>query len=76
MRDYRALMMIKMNHYFHLHHHPEPVPASTLEVEPTHATTSSTAAVEASRIEGGSSLSGELSLTFRRDIHLSRSYVI
>jgi hypothetical protein len=52
MRDYRALMMIKMNHYFHLHHHPEPVPASTLEVEPTHATTSSTAAVEASRIEG------------------------
>jgi hypothetical protein len=31
---------------------PEPVPASTLEAEAPHATTSSTAAVEASRVEG------------------------
>jgi hypothetical protein len=31
---------------------PEPVPASTLEAETPHATTSSTAAVEASRVEG------------------------
>jgi hypothetical protein len=31
---------------------PEPVPASTLEAEAPHATTSSTAVVEASRVEG------------------------
>jgi hypothetical protein len=31
---------------------PEPVPASTLEAEASHATTSSTAAAEASRVEG------------------------
>jgi hypothetical protein len=52
---------------------PEPVPPSTLEAEAPYATTSSTAAVEASRVEGRLSLSGELTLTFRRDIHLTRS---
>jgi hypothetical protein len=31
---------------------PEPVPTSTLEAEASHATTSSTAVVEASRVEG------------------------
>jgi hypothetical protein len=51
---------------------PESVPASTLEAEAPHATTSSTAAVETSRVEGRSSLSGKLLLTFRRDIHLTR----
>jgi hypothetical protein len=35
---------------------PEPVPASTLEAEAPHATTSSTAAVEASQVEGGDHL--------------------
>jgi hypothetical protein len=53
---------------------PEPVPASTLEAEAPQATTSSTAAVEVSRVEGGgSSLSWELPLTFIRHIYLSRS---
>jgi hypothetical protein len=52
---------------------PEPVPSSTLEIEAPQATTSSTAAVEASRVEGRSSPSRELPLTFRRYIHLSRS---
>jgi hypothetical protein len=52
---------------------PEYVPASTLEVETPQATTSSTAAVEAHRLRGRSSLSRELPLTFRRGIHLSRS---
>jgi hypothetical protein len=52
---------------------PEPVPASTLEAEAPHATTSSTAAVEASRVQGKLSLSGDLPLIFRRDIHLTRS---
>jgi hypothetical protein len=54
----------------------ESVPASTLEAEPPQATTSSTLAVEVSRVEGRSSLSRELPLTFRRHIHLSRSLVI
>jgi hypothetical protein len=35
---------------------PEPVPASTLEAKAPQATTSSTAAVEASRVEGGDHL--------------------
>jgi hypothetical protein len=52
---------------------PEHVPASALKAEAPQATTSSTAAVEASQIEGRSSLSRELPLTFRRHIHLSRS---
>jgi hypothetical protein len=51
----------------------ESVPDFTLEAEAPQAPTSSTAAVEASRVEGRSSLSRELPLTFRRDIHLSRS---
>jgi hypothetical protein len=36
---------------------PEPVPASTLEAEAPQATTSSTAAVEVSRVEGGGIIS-------------------
>jgi hypothetical protein len=52
---------------------PEHVPAFTLEVEAPQATTSSTAAVEASQVEGRSSPSRELPLTFRRHIPLSRS---
>jgi hypothetical protein len=53
---------------------PEPVHASTLEAEPPQATTSSTAVVEVSRVEGGgSSPSWKLPLTFRSDIHPSRS---
>jgi hypothetical protein len=51
----------------------ELVSASTLEAEAPQATTSSTTSVEASWVEGGSSLSRELPLTFRRDIHISRS---
>jgi hypothetical protein len=52
---------------------PELVPASTLEAEAPRATTSSTIAVDASQVEGGggSSPSRELSLTFRRHIHLN-----
>jgi hypothetical protein len=52
---------------------PEPTPASTLEAEAPQATTSSTVAGEASRVEGRSSLSRKLPLTFRRYIHLIRS---
>jgi hypothetical protein len=52
---------------------PGHVPASTLDAEAPQATTSSTAVVEASRVEGRSSPSRELPLTFRRHIHLNRS---
>jgi hypothetical protein len=45
-------MEMKMNHYFHLHHHPSLFLLSSLEAEAPQATTSSTAAVEASRVEG------------------------
>jgi hypothetical protein len=51
----------------------ELVPAFTLEAEAPRATTSSTVAVEASRLRGRSSPSRELLLTFRRYINLSRS---
>jgi hypothetical protein len=51
----------------------EHVPASILEAEAHHVTTSYTAAVEASQVEERSSLSRVLPLTFRRHIHLSRS---
>jgi hypothetical protein len=51
----------------------EHVPASTLEAEAPQATTSSTAAVGVSRVEGRSSLSRELPLTFGRHIYLNRS---
>jgi hypothetical protein len=51
---------------------PEFVPTSTLEAEAPQATTSSTAAVEASRVEGRSSPTRELPLIFRRHIHLNR----
>jgi hypothetical protein len=52
---------------------PKTVPASTLNVEAPQATTSSIAAVEVSWVQGRSSLSRELPLTFRRHIHLNRS---
>jgi hypothetical protein len=51
----------------------EHVHASTLEAETPQATTSSTAVVEVSWVEGGSSLSRVLPLKFRRHIHLNKS---
>jgi hypothetical protein len=51
----------------------EHVSAFTLEAEAPQVTTASTAAVEVSRVEGRSSLSRVLPLTFRRYIHLNKS---
>jgi hypothetical protein len=51
----------------------EHVLTSILEAEVPQTTTSSTAAVEASRLRGRLFPSRELPLTFRRHIHLSRS---
>jgi hypothetical protein len=52
---------------------PELVRSSTLKVEAPQATISSTTAVDVSQVEGISSLSRELSLTFRRHIYLNKS---
>jgi hypothetical protein len=51
---------------------PEHVPAFTLEAEAPQATASFTAAMEASRVEGGLSSSRVHPLIFRRHIHLNR----
>jgi hypothetical protein len=42
--------VMRMIHYILLHHHP--IPTFTLEAEAPRATTSSTAVVEVSRVEG------------------------
>jgi hypothetical protein len=52
---------------------PKPAPASTLEAEAPQATTSSTAVVEVSRVEGEIISEPRAPFTFRRYIHLSRS---
>jgi hypothetical protein len=52
---------------------PEPVPASTLEAEAHQATTSSTAAVEASRVEGKIVSEPGAPSHIQKHIHLSRS---
>jgi hypothetical protein len=44
--------VMKKNHYFHLHHHMSLFLLPHLEVEFPQATTSSTATVEASQVEG------------------------
>jgi hypothetical protein len=54
---------------------PEHVPNFTLEADAPQATTSSIVEVEASWVEGRSSPSRLLPLTFRMHIHLNRSYV-
>jgi hypothetical protein len=51
MRDYRASTVMEMNHYFPLHHH-QACSCFTLESKAPQATTSSTTAVEVSRVEG------------------------
>jgi hypothetical protein len=52
MRDYKAMMVMKMNHYFHLHHHPSLFLLSHLKQRLLRLPPSSTAAVEASRVQG------------------------
>jgi hypothetical protein len=52
MRDYRASTVMKMNHYYHLHHHPSLFLFPHLKQRLLMLPTSSTAAVEASRVEG------------------------
>jgi hypothetical protein len=51
----------------------ELVPSSTLEAKAPRATTSSTTVVEASQVEGEIVSKWELTLTFRRRIHLNKS---
>jgi hypothetical protein len=72
MRNYRALTVIKMNHYFLLHYHPSLFLLPHLNQRLLMLlTNSSTAAVEVSRLEGEIISEQGAPLIFRRHIHLN-----
>jgi hypothetical protein len=64
--------MMRMIHYVLLHHHLH-VPASILEAEAPQATTSFTAVVEVSRVEGEIISESGAPSHIRRHIHLNKS---
>jgi hypothetical protein len=73
MRDYRVSTVIKMNHYFYLHHHPSMFLLPHLKQRLLMLPSPLQQQWMRHGLRGRSSPSGELPLTFRRDIHLSRS---
>jgi hypothetical protein len=73
MRDYRASTVIKMNHYFHLHHHPSLFLLPHLKQRLLILPPPLQQQWRHHGLRGRSSPSGELPLIFRRDIHLTRS---
>jgi hypothetical protein len=73
MSDYRALMVMKMNHYFYLHHHPSLFLLSHLKQRLLRLPPPAQQQRRRHGLRGRLSLSWELALTFRRYIHLSRS---
>jgi hypothetical protein len=73
MRDYRALTVIKMNHYFYLHHHPSMFLLPHLKQRLLRLPPPPQQQWRHHGLRGRSSPSWELPLTFRRHIHLSRS---
>jgi hypothetical protein len=73
MRDYRALTVIKMNHYFYLHHHPSMFLLPHLKQRLLRLPPPPHQQWRHHGLRGRSSPSWELPLTFRRHIHLSRS---
>jgi hypothetical protein len=72
MRDYRASMVMKMNLYFHLHHHPSMFLLPHFKQRLLMLPPPLQQQWRRHRLRGRSSLSGKLLLTFRRDIHLTR----
>jgi hypothetical protein len=76
MRDYRASTVMKMNHYFHLNHHPSLFLLPHLKQRLLRLPPPLQQQWRRHRLRGRSFLSRELPLTFRRYIHLSKSYVI
>jgi hypothetical protein len=73
MRDYRALTVMKMNHYFHLHHHPNMFLFPHLKQKFLMLPPPLQQQWRHHGLRGRLFLSGELPLTFRRNIHLTRS---
>jgi transposase InsO family protein len=73
MRDYRASTVMKMNHYFHLYHHPSLFLLLQLKQRLLRLPPPLQQQWRRHGLRGRSSLSRELPLTFRRHIHLNRS---
>jgi hypothetical protein len=73
MRDYRALTVMKMNHYFHLHHHPSMFLLPHLKQRLLKLLPLPQQQWRCHGLRGRSSPSQVLPLTFRRYIHLSKS---
>jgi hypothetical protein len=73
MRNYKASTVMKMNHYFHLHHHPSLFLLSHLKQRLLRLLPLSQQQCRHHRLRGRSFLSRELSLTFRRHIYLNKS---
>jgi hypothetical protein len=76
MRDYGASTVMKMNHYFHLHHHPSLFLLALLKQRLLRLPPPPHQQRRHHGLRGRSSLSWEIPLTFRRHIHLRRTYVI
>jgi hypothetical protein len=72
MRDYRASMVMKMNHYFHLHHHLSLFLLPYLKQRLLMLPPPLQQQWRRYGLRGRSSPSGELPLTFRRDIYFTR----
>jgi hypothetical protein len=73
MRDYRASTVMKMNHYFYLHHHLSRFLLPHLKQRLLRLPPPPQQQWRRHGLRGRSSLSQELPFTFRRHIHLSRS---
>jgi hypothetical protein len=73
MRDYMASTVMKMNHYFHLHHHPSQFLLPHLKQRLLRLPPPLKQQWRCHGLRGRLSPSWEISLTFRRYIHLSRS---
>jgi hypothetical protein len=73
MRNYRALTVMKMNHYFLLHHHPSFFLFPHLKQRLLGLLPLPQQWWRRHRLRGRSTLSRELPLTFRRHIYLNKS---
>jgi hypothetical protein len=73
MRDYRASTVIKMNHYFSLHHHPSMFLLSHLKQRLLGLLPLPQQQWRHHGLRGRLPPSRVLSLTFTRHIHLNRS---
>jgi hypothetical protein len=73
MRDYRASTVMKMNHYFPLHHHPSLFLLPHLKQRLLRLLPPPQQRWRHHGLRGISSLSRVLPLTFRRHIHLNKS---